>query len=444
MAEFYRWFANGVVNFHEGLNPDKSDKRSEAIPDTNTTRVWTRFVVFSKPGVYKVNLGITFTRVSDDVPVSNTGTFTFIVGDVGDLQVHDAGLHGALPRGQKAYTLRAENNLDGTAELVEVELTGVPQGARAEVSGDGGRYDRGACNENGLCDGIWKIGNLESRDYRYLSGRSDGPTLTLLVDGDDPKPITATIASKQTRTVTAGGQTYNIEVFDLDDSDSKDVSVAVGTGRGERDPEEPRSLRVDRLGSIALLLWDAVEKVSRWPVAYYEVERNGQILALELRGTLYVDLRRGSGNASYRVRAVSDQGVVGPWSSRSRAGAPEVRTDPGDFTATVDLHGTKVRLEWLPAPTSGSTVDRYQIEWRQRTSDDWDCLREFAAGPCPGAVASDATSTEHEPSLEPGVDLDLAGRYYRIGGGVRRRDHGAVGDRAGRGHGSGDTGRLHG
>ena len=346
IAELYRWIEGSTVKFWEGLNPGKTDKLYDKIWDTRTERDWLRLVVFSSPGVYKVDVGIEHTLKSDGKKYSATSTMTFVVGPVGDLQVHDAGLHGGLPRGQQAYTLRAENNMDGTVEQVEVALAGVPQGARAVVSGDGGRYSQGACDENGLCDGLWKIGGLESRDYRYNTGRSDGPTLTLLVEGN-PEPITATIASAKTRTVTAGGKTYDIGVTDLVESNSKDVRVAAAAGRGERDPEQPMSLRVARLGSTALLRWEPVETVSRWPVAYYQVERDNRVLDVQVKAPLYLDLRESGGSSVYRVRAVNEFGAPGPWTERTSRGEAEKAQPPDPVTGLTAVPGDGfVDLEW--------------------------------------------------------------------------------------------------
>ncbi len=400
IAVMYRWFANGVINYHEALNPAKSDKRTESIDDTTTTYDFTRIVVFSAPGVYKVNEGREFIRIADSKMFSASATFTYVVGAVTDLQVHDAVLHGTLPEGQQAYTLRAENNREETVEQVEVALTGVPRGAIPEVSSDGGRYDRGACDENGLCEGIWKIGELEGREERYLSGRSDGPTLTLLVDGDDPKPITATITSTQTRTVMVGGNTYTYGGMDLDDSNSKDVSVAVGTGRGEPDPEVPVSLRVDQLGRIALLRWDAVEKVSRWPVAFYQVQRGNQVLDVEAREPLYLDLRERGGNSVYRVRAVNEFGDPGPWSLP--AGGSDVLAQTAELaaptspTATV-AHGVgRIDLSWF-AP-AGETGLRYRIEYATDVAGFWRSLARSHSG-----------TTYSHPGLLSGVTY-----HYRV------------------------------
>ncbi len=401
IAELWRWFANGQVNHWEGLNPDKSDKLVDTIVDTHTSRDFTRLVVFSEPGVYKVNVGMEHTRRSDETVFSATSTLTYIVGALSELQVHDAGLHGRLPEGQQAYTLRAENNLDGTVEQVEVALTGVPEGAAPEVSSDGGRYDRGACDENGLCEGIWKIGDLESREYRYLSGRSDGPTLTLLVDGN-PNPITATIASTKTQRVTAGGNSYTIEVTDLDDSNSKDVSVAVGTGRGEPDPEAPVSLRVDQFGRIALLRWETVEKVSRWPVDYYQVQRGNQVLDVEPKEALYLDLQAG-GNHVYRVRAVNEFGDPGPWSLP--AGGTDVLAQTAELAAPTGLTATpgmgdarRIDLSWF-AP-SGETGLRYIIEHAADSPGPWTTLAHGYSG---------ATYSHTGSILLPGTT-----HYYRV------------------------------
>ena len=376
-----RYISNGAVELYEALNPDKSDKLTDAIDDSWTQFDYPHLVVFSAPGVYKVNLGIEWTRKSDSSVDSASSTLTFVVGALADLQVHDAGLHGTLPEGQQAYTLRAENNIEGTVELVEVALTGVPREAVPEVSSDGGRYDRGACDENDLCAGIWKIGDLEGRDDRYFSGRSDGPTLTLLVEGN-PDPITATITSEQTRTVTAGENSYTIEVTDVDDSNSKDVSVAVGTGRGEPDPEAPKSLRVDQFGRIALLRWETVEKVSRWPVAYYQVERDNRVLDVEPKEALYLDLRERGGNSVYRVRAVNEFGDPGPWSLP--AGGSDVLAQTAELaaptspTATVARGEGRVDLSWF-AP-AGETGLSYRIEYATDGAGPWRILARSHGG----------------------------------------------------------------
>ena len=399
IAELYRWYSGGNVKLDLGLNPDS--KLVDTIGDTRTPTLWTRLVVFSAPGVYKVILGKEFTRRSDNIVFKASAPFTYVVGTIADLQVHDAGRHGRLPEGQQAYTLRAENNLDATAEQVEVALAGVPREAIPEVSSDGGSYDRGACDENDLCEGIWKIGDLESREYRHLSGRSDGPTLTLLVNGDDPKPITATITSEQTQTVTAGGNSYTIKVIDIDDSNSKDVSVAVGTGRGERDPEAPVSLRVDRLGAIALLRWDTVEKVSRWPVAHYQVERDNRVLDVEPKEAMYLDLRERGGNSVYRVRAVSEPGLPGPWSRP--AGGTDVLAQtaglgaPNGLTATPGVGLASIHLSWF-AP-SGETGLSYRVE---HALD--------GAGPWRSVITQSGTTYSHShSSLLPGTT-----HYYRV------------------------------
>ncbi len=393
MAIIDRYVSGDQVILEELLNPDKSDKLTYTIND-NWGPNWPYIALFSEPGVYKVNLGIQYTGKTGYSDFSETAPFTFAVGLLGDLQVHDAGLHDTLPRGQQAYTLRAENNLEETAEEVEVALTGVPQGAKAEVSEDGGSYERGDCDINGLCSGIWKIGDLEGQDYRHLSGRSDGPTLTLLVDGE-ARPITATITSEQTQTVTADGKSYTIEVIDLDDSNSKDVSVAVGTGRGEPDPEAPQHLRVDRLGSAALVRWSAVEDITGWPAAYYQVERDNQILDVEAKQPLYLDLAA-SGNAFYRVRAVNEFGDPGPW-ARPSGGLPPPSV-PRDFRAEL-ITDTDVALTWQD-PEIREAMTHYTIQASDHVGGPWSSLTR------PNA---DATRWVHSNLPQTG-----ATKHYRI------------------------------
>lgn len=400
IAEFYRWIDGNEIKVWEGLNPDKSDKLVDSITDSSTTQDWSRLVVFSAPGVYRVNLGVAWTYKSTSSvgrpgeEVSTTDTVTFVVGDVADLRVHDAGGHGTLPRGQRAYILRAENLLDTPVDQVQVALAGMPRGARAELSADGGAYAPGACNANGLCTGTWTIGALESRDARYNSGRSDGPTLTLLVDGD-PAPLTATITSTRTRTVTVDGTTYPIAVTDLDASNSTNVRVATGTGRGEPDPEMPQDVRVERLGATALVRWAPVATVSQWPVAYYEVERNRQLLAVRPTAPLYLDLQAG-GHPVYRVRAVSEAGVRGPWKI-SAAGLLPPPTPIG-LTAVL-ITDSAVALTWAPSQEGGA-VTGYTIQ-----------AADHAGGPYStiARVGRDATRWVHT-----GLPASGATKYYRI------------------------------
>ncbi len=389
-----RYLNNSLeIEFYEALNPDKSDKLTDAIDDSWNDFDYPHLVVFSEPGLYKVNMGIEFILKAGNTMFSESATLTFVVGTAGELQVHDAGLHGTLPRGQQAYTLRAENNQPGTVEQVEVALSGVPRGAKAEVSEDGGSYERGDCGVNGLCSGIWKIGDLESRDYRYNSGRSDGPTLTLLVGGS-PDPITATITSEQTQTVTAGGETYTLEFIDIDDSNSKDVSVAVGTGRGEPDPEAPQDVRVERLGATALVRWAPVEKVSQWPVAYYEVERNRQLLDVRPTDPLYLDLQA-SGNPVYRVRAVSEAGVRGPWKISARGLLPP--SAPRDLAASL-ITDSDVQLTWAAHPDEA--VNSYTVQAADHVGGPWSTVAR---------LSGDATHWLH-------TNLPASGatKHYRI------------------------------
>ena len=403
IAELYRWWANSKVNYWEGLNPDKSDKLVDSIADSRNVEHWSRVFVFSEPGVYKVNAGIEWTRKSDNYTGSGTGIVTFVVGYLVDLQVYDAARTGTLPRGQQAYTLRATNNLGGTAKQVEVALTGVPQGARAVVSSGGGRYDPGACDESGLCAGVWKIGDLESREDRYNTGRSDGPTLTLLVQGN-PDPITATIASKQTRTVMVGGKSHTIGVTELDDSNN-DARVAVGTGRGEPDPEAPQSLRVDRdrLGSIALLRWQPVELVSRWLVSHYQVQRDNPALDIAVKEPQYLDLEGSTWSSVYRVRAVNQHGIPGPWSQPAAQGV----AGPSGFTAMA-LGDTEIQLSW--SRLHGGAVVHYEVQYSEDGGNSWSFLAQVAA-------TDEATYTYTDSGLPVNTT-----RHYRVRGVARSGD----------------------
>ena len=146
-------------------------------------------VDFWELGTYKALLGIT-GRLSG-ATYSDNATYTFHVGPAAELEVRDAGASPEVARGQRAYAIMAVNNGPDAAPVVEVTLTGVPQGAQASPSE--GRYVESTC-QNGLCSGHWIIDDLGIPDVRRSTGLAEGPTLTLVTDAA-AGPVTATIKS---------------------------------------------------------------------------------------------------------------------------------------------------------------------------------------------------------------------------------------------------------
>ena len=367
------------------------------------------------------------TGVLSGTTYTDSGAYTFHVGPVAELEVRDAGANPQVPGDRGAYTIEAVNNGPSDAGLVRVTLAGVPEGAAAEASR--GDYAPGTCDPNGLCEGFWTIDGLESPASRPHSGSAETETLTLIADG---APITATIASAQDYTVcvdsnavdvaassesacTAGGNSWHTAKYYDHVTDNNTAQIASRTGTGRGHSEAPTLLRARRYGPIVLLDWQPVETLNGYPVTHYEVMRQRgtrwEPLSTTVTGTLYADLNPGTELRAYRVRAVNRFGVAGPWSLPSKGEAAQVRTTaPRDFTATVSLDGTWIDLNWLPAATEGATVEGYDLEWRQRTSDPWDCLRAYPAAPCDPPLAAGATTAQ----LDLPLDTEGVGRYYRI------------------------------
>ena len=140
-------------------------------------------ILFWALGTYKAVYEIT-GRLSGTT-YTGSGTYTFHVGPIADLEVRDTGASPEVDGSQRAYTIMAVNNGPQAAPAVEVTLTGVPQGAQAIASE--GDYDS--------VTGVWTIGELSASDPR-ASGLAGHPTLTLVTArGGDP--VMATIESTE-------------------------------------------------------------------------------------------------------------------------------------------------------------------------------------------------------------------------------------------------------
>ena len=369
---------------------------------------------FETLGTYQVQY--TFGGTKDGTTYTDSGTYTFHVGPVADLEVRDDPAYSLAEPGRRAYTIVARNHGPDTAPEVRVTLTGVPEDAETITSR--GEYVQGTCGADGLCQGVWSIGEMVDTVSAKYSGRPDGEVLTIIPASGGSGPIRATIRNTRDYSVTIDGTTHSTNYYDYLDHNDENVEIALRpmpSGAIPGRSAAPSLLRARQYGSAVLLDWQPVEWLNGYPVTHYEVMRQSGIywepLYSSVGGTMYADLNPGQQLRSYRVRAVNRFDVPGPWSLPSRGETPQARTTaPRDFTATVSLDGMRVDLAWLPAATEGATVDRYQLEWRQRTSDDWDCLRAYAAEPCLGSPGAEATSAVDMLA----VDTEGVGRYYRL------------------------------
>ena len=344
------------------------------LPTTTTSKPSPIVAEFSTLGLHKVQL--TLGASTSGTAYDDTFIYTFYVGPIAELEVSQG---GRPPGRQKGYVIEAINHGPDAAAGVLITLTGVPEGARTEPTR--GRYERGACDANGLCEGFWTIDEMNTLERAREIGESEKETLTIFGDGS---PITAAIKSTEDYSVVVDGTRHSTEYYDhIGDNNEAQITSQPGTGRA--DPNAPQSLRVDKFGPLALLRWQPPEsgQVNGWPVTHYQVERNGAMLADDVKGIIYADLQGGTVNQSYRVRAVNSFGVPGPWSFPKGAGGPLEQPEelgaPTGLTAAPGLGDAgRIDLSWF-AP-SGETGLRYRIEHATDGAGPWRTLVSSQSG----------------------------------------------------------------
>ncbi len=334
-------------------------------------------------GTYEALYGIS-GRLSGTT-YTDSGTYIFHVGPIADLEVRDAGVNLEVAAGQSAYTILAVNNGPDIAPAVQVTLTGVLEGAEAVPSQ--GSYAEGTC-QSGLCEGVWTIGELSPGYHNRPSvyGK-DGVTLALIAASGDP--ITAGIKNTQnycvlietadpdsdndrecTGSAPSGYTKHSTAYYDHIEGNNT-TTVALRAGTGERAGAPSTTVAIHG-AELALLSWSPVKNLYGYPVTRYEIERSERGASLSWSEFEdademfhYAHSGGGGGNLAYRVRAVNEFGVPGPW-SQVETEEQMVRgpSAPGGLMATVD--GMSVTLSWnAPTDNRGSDLTAYRID-RQR------------------------------------------------------------------------------
>ncbi len=348
---------------------------------------------------------------------TDSGTYTFHVGPMADLEVRDAGPNPAVAGNRRAYTIEAVNHGPSDAAVVEVALTGVPDGASVVASQ--GSYDPGT--------GIWRIGELENMELRTLIGKSNAETLTIIAEDAGLAPITATIASKELYTVcldgnaadvaasdesacTGGSNTWHTAEYYDPIAANNTATIAAQTGTGAGHPDAPTNLRVVETPVGNIVEWDSVAEVNGFPVTHYQVQRSAspwEILSDNQKGTVYADMGDGAANASYRVRAVNRFDVPGPWSQQA---TPHLKPSrPKSFTA-AGQSDTVAELSWgAPDTVADVTVSGYDLEFSEDGGATWTSLAT------PATLGQSATSYTHTDATLTSASLtpDIL-RQYRV------------------------------
>ena len=341
---------------------------------------------FGSLGTYVLTMDISATHksgtpsdTSDDETYTDSGTYTFLVGPMADLEVRGAGASPAVAAGRRGYTVMALNNGPDIPPAVQVMLSGVPEGAEAVISHGHGTYAQGTC-ESGICAGVWAVGELGRWDHRAAGHANEGPTLTLITDAMMPADITATIgaqpytvcidsmgddvdaASENACTATSGNTWHSTEYYDLiERNNTATITAVAGSGAGR--PDAPEGVQMTETPVGKIVQWQPVETVNEHEVTHYEVQRSAspwETLSNNPKETVYTDMASGTDDPTYRVRAVNIFGVPGSWSEPSsrRPGVPK------DFTATVAAGGGQIDLSWgAPDDVTGVTVSGYDVEY---------------------------------------------------------------------------------
>ena len=298
------------------------------------------------------------------------------------------------------------------APAVEVMLTGVPQGRAGE-------RQRGRLR---LCH--------RRLDYRRTGpsttsaaslGRTEGPTLTLVTAGGGDPTLRRDIESMEHYSVcvdsggqnvaasgesdcesTSGNSWHTAAYYDIKDhNNTATVQALDGTATGEGASDVPRLLSLQRYGTIAILRWMKVDQVNGFRVTHYHVERDGVIVANDVKedilGNVYVDLGVdiNEPHVSYRVRAVNRLRVPGPWSLPAGGVLAEAPGAPTGLTATASDEVGRIDLSWF-APSAESGLS-YRIE-HSSDGQSYDVL-----------VQSQSGTTYTHSRLPP-----AATQYYRV------------------------------
>ena len=347
-----------------------------------TNNPYPALLEFGTLGTYKLNLTVGATK--SNTPYTDTATYTFHVGPIADLEVRDAGASPEAGGSQRPYTVMAVNNgPEPVVPAVEVTLSGVPQGAQVVPSE--GDYDSAT--------GVWTIGDLSTPDVRRSTGLPEGPTLSLVTAVPNPPDITAAIEAQDycvriktgatasendldcAGSLPTGYTEHTAAYYDHDEGNNTvTVQARAGTASEAGAAGAPRSLRVQRYGPISILWWAWMDTVNGFRVTHFQVQRNGIMVASDVTENQYVDLL-GDVNQSYRVRAVNEFGVAGPWSSHAGA---EPESGFGDLSPPRNLtaapaHGEgRIELRWN-APLNGGEV-LYRIDHADNGAGPWRVL----------------------------------------------------------------------
>ena len=363
------------------------------------------FLEFEKLGTYKFTWQAVAKRSTvhgsencdpnSDVPPVNqsycaTETYIFHVGPMADLTVEDGGASSHPEANQHAMRIVAVNNGPDIPDSAQV--TGLPTGAQV-IQITQGAYDG--------TTGEWNIGELRFPDY-YRSRGEPEPTLVLSASAGATANVS--IANSENYEVCVGpmdnpgdldhdNQTDCEAVtnaswnstpwYDQNDRNSTaTITAQAGTGGvGEGIPMlQTPSVHMPAVG----INWSEVKYLYGVPVKGYEFqwlpdgEGEWNTLGDKLSGVSHWDVNIQSGKTRYyRVRAVNEAGVEGPWSApiaamveqQATAGAPD---KPVLTAVPNEPNGrTEILITWTKPVENGSAITSYTMQVADSAGGPW-------------------------------------------------------------------------
>ena len=152
------------------------------------------YLEFSTLGTHVIDFRAGVTRRSDFAVQEDTGTYTFHVGPIAELEVRDGGA-GIPPSGSRAFNVVAVNNGPDIAPAAKVTLTGLSRSPKPDYTATRGTLDFDDEADGGNGAWVWDIGEMADTEITQIVTCREGEILNLATD--DSKEITASIENTE-------------------------------------------------------------------------------------------------------------------------------------------------------------------------------------------------------------------------------------------------------